>query len=284
MSDSTLLYEIEHGIGTKHFMLYKRENHKFQTHMHRCFEIVLVLEGELNMRIENEYYPVRKNDLVLIKPNIIHNYTTLEGKHSSCIICVFSADMIAAISVALTKYKVPEFIYHWTPELYKNLFLNMDKARDLATEKGFLYTICGLFYQQLDFVTEDTQIRDNDLIRDVFIYMENNLSGSCELINCANELGYNQSYISRRFKSIVGMPYYAYVQKVKIDHACYLLQNTQDSIMSVASQCGYMTISSFNRTFKLQTGVSPGEYRKKTERINSGPDELSEKERVDDRL
>ena len=56
MNNSTLFYEIEHGIGTGHFMMYRREDHRFQAHMHRSFEIVLVLDGELSMRIEKSDY------------------------------------------------------------------------------------------------------------------------------------------------------------------------------------------------------------------------------------
>ena len=267
MDNSLLFYEIEHGIGREHFKVYRRENHRFQAHMHRCFEVVLVLNGELSMRIEKSDYSLVKGDLVLIKPNIIHNYTTSEGKHSSCVICVFSSDLIAAVSGALTKYKIPEFVIHKTPQLFIDMFMGMDETRDLATVKGFLYTICGLFYKQLDFVTEDVQIKDTDLIRDVLIYIEKNMSGSCDLTNCAKALGYNQSYISRKFKAVVGMPFYAYVEMIKMDHACYLLLNTKDSILSIASQCGYSTISSFNRFFKIVTGTSPGEYRKKAGEI-----------------
>ena len=263
MNNSTMFYEIEHGIGTGHFMVYRREDHRFQAHMHRSFEVVLVLEGELSMRIEKSSYSLVKGDLVLIKPNINHNYATPEGTHSRCVICVFSSDLIAAVSGALTKYKIPEFVIHKTPQMFIDMFMGMDKNRDLATVKGFLYTVCGLFYKQLDFVTEDVQIKDTDLIRDVLIYIEKNMSGSCDLTNCAKALGYNQSYISRKFKAVVGMPFYAYVETIKMDHACYLLLNTKESILSIASRCGYSTISSFNRFFKIVTGTSPGEYRKK---------------------
>ena len=41
----------------------------------------------------------------------------------------------------------------------------------------------------------------------------------------------------------------------------YLLLNTKDSILSISFQCGFTTLSSFNRTFRLIKGMTPGEYR-----------------------
>ena len=62
------------------------------------------------------------------------------------------------------------------------------------------------------------------------------------------------------------MSYSEYMRNVKINHACYLLQNTDSSISSIAAQCGYTTHSSFNRAFKQITGITPQEYRSR----NSG--------------
>ena len=46
-----------------------------------------------------------------------------------------------------------------------------------------------------------------------------------------------------------------------MDRACYLLTNTKDSILSIAIQCGFTTLSSFNRTFRMVKGMTPREYR-----------------------
>ena len=57
--------------------------------------------------------------------------------------------------------------------------------------------------------------------------------------------------------------YSDYVRNIKISHACYLLRNTRESVIDIASQCGYFSISSFNRNFKQMTGFSPTAYRDK---------------------
>jgi AraC-like DNA-binding protein len=242
-------------------MLYERENHVFPMHMHRCYEFVLMISGEMSMQIEKEKYLLKEGDLVLIKPNRLHSYDTPRGANGKCLICVFSHDLIAAVSESLVRYKLASPIIQNLPRFYRDMFEGMNEDKDLATVKGFLYTVSGLFYQSLDFRTEDDVAKDTILLRDIFVYLENNISEACTLKGMAEALGYNPAYISRYFARIVGVPFYAYVQSVKMDRACYLLTNTKDSILSIAIQCGFTTLSSFNRTFKIVKGMTPREYR-----------------------
>ena len=259
-----LLYEIEHGIGTGHFMLYERENHVFPVHMHRCYEFVLMVSGEMNMRIEKQDYLLKEGDIVLIKPNRLHSYDSPRGSGGKCIICVFSQDLIAAISDSLMRYKLPSPLIHHVSVFYREMFEGMNEGKDIATIKGFLYTICGLFYQDLDLNAEDDVSKDTILLRDIFVYLESHMAEPCTLKGMAEKLGYHPTYISRYFSKIVGIPFYEYVQSVKIDRACYLLMNTKDSVLSIAISCGFTTLSSFNRTFRIVKGMTPREYRRTT--------------------
>ena len=40
-----VFYEIEHGIGTNHFLFERNVDHSFPLHMHGCYEMVLMQEG-----------------------------------------------------------------------------------------------------------------------------------------------------------------------------------------------------------------------------------------------
>ena len=256
-----VFYEIEHGIGTNHFLYERNTDHSFPLHMHRCYEMVLMLEGEMKMEIDKEEFLLQSGDLILVKPYRIHSYETKPGKSGTCLLCVFSDDLIAAISGAITKYRLRSVALHNIPPLYKDIFIHMQTKSDLASIKGFLYMLCSLFYSEIDYTTEDTFSDSKQLLRDIFIYIENNVDNACTLHDLAKELRYNESYLSRMFLKNVGIPYSEYVRNIKIDHACYLLRNTNESIFSIASKCGYTTPSSFNRCFKQLIGISPLEYR-----------------------
>ncbi len=259
-----VFYEIEHGIRSNHFLYERNTDHTFPLHMHRCYEMVLMLDGEMTMQIDQQEYHLRSGDLILVKPYHIHSYQTLPEKHSECALCVFSGDLIAAITDALTKYRLSSLVLHDVPALYRDVFLKAQSYNDIAAIKGFLYLLCSMYYRHLNTEEEDLFTSDNGLLRDMFIYIENNVDKPCTLHELANELRYNESYLSRMFQKSVGVPYSEYVRNIKVNHACYLLRNSDESILNIAMKCGYATLSSFYRSFKQLIGINPNEYRMKT--------------------
>ena len=258
---SMIFFEIEHGLGSNHFLFERNTNHYFPLHMHRCYEMVLMLEGEMNMEIDKTMYRLTEGDLILVKPYRIHSYETEEGKSGICLLCVFSDDLIAAISAQMNKYCLRSPVIHDIPQLYRDLFLHMQDKDDAASVKGFLYTLCSLFYRELDQSTEDVFMGNMKLLSNIFIFIEKNVDKSCTLHELSKELRYNESYLSRIFLKHTGISFSDYVRNIKIDRACYLLRNTDENIFSIAKKCGYTTHSSFNRSFKQITGATPHEYR-----------------------
>ena len=53
-----------------------------------------------------------------------------------------------------------------------------------------------------------------------------------------------------------------YILQTRIAHAIYLLNTTQMSIQTIASQCGFDDGNYFTRIFKRTQGQSPRQYRK----------------------
>ena len=97
----------------------------------------------------------------------------------------------------------------------------------------------------------------------MFEYVEQHKETSCTLGDLSKALEYSPVYLSRFFHENTGMPYHEYARMVKMNHACYLLKNTGESILDISLQCGYASLSSFNRSFKQLVGENPTEYRKK---------------------
>ena len=258
---SMVFYEIEHGVGTDHFLFERNTDHSFPLHMHRCYEMVLMLEGEMKIQLDEREYILQAGDLILIKPNRLHRYETETGKGSTCLLCVFSGDLIAAIHDALSKHRLRSAVIRQVPALYREVFETMGRAEDLPTVKGSLYLLCALFYRLTDQTAEEESVGDAALLHKVFTYVENHIADSCNLSDLARELKYNESYLSRIFAKHVRTPYSEFVRAIRIDHACYLLRNTDESVYKISVKCGYTTQSSFNRSFKQITGVTPNQYR-----------------------
>ena len=53
-----------------------------------------------------------------------------------------------------------------------------------------------------------------------------------------------------------------YLNRQRIEQACFQLAATDDSITEVAYKCGFNDLSYFIRTFRKYKGVTPGRYKK----------------------
>lgn len=73
------------------------------------------------------------------------------------------------------------------------------------------------------------------------------------------------SACSRFFTRTTGQTLMAYLAQVRIGHACRLLGETSRPIVDIAFDCGFGTISNFNRCFRELRGRSPRDYRKQLE-------------------
>ena len=83
-----------------------------------------------------------------------------------------------------------------------------------------------------------------------------------------DQLNVSRRTLERQFKESLGISLYSYIKQQLMEHAEQLIQNGL-SINKVCKQCGYNSLSSFYKAFKMQTGRTPVEYRSSCININS---------------
>ncbi|HEA53667.1 hypothetical protein LCGC14_0683820 [marine sediment metagenome] len=71
----------------------------------------------------------------------------------------------------------------------------------------------------------------------------------------------SSAHFCRIFKKTYGIGFIDYVNSLRIEHACELLNNTSNPISSIGYECGYSNISNFNRNFRKYVGKSPSAFR-----------------------
>ena len=76
------------------------------------------------------------------------------------------------------------------------------------------------------------------------------------------------THFRRLMESAAGMSPLEYVTHLRLQMATTLLTETNDRALDIATNTGFTTLSSFNRHFKKQLGMSPREWRKRGARID----------------
>lgn len=93
-------------------------------------------------------------------------------------------------------------------------------------------------------------------------YIFDNLTGTISLAAAASLAHMSEATFSRYFKRASGITFSEMVKKLRIAHACRLLDSTDSTIATVASDSGYNNLANFNRQFLAELGMTPREYRK----------------------
>lgn len=91
-----------------------------------------------------------------------------------------------------------------------------------------------------------------------------NYGGSMSSQEVADRLNISRSHLHRVFSQEYGMSIGKYIQQVRMNRACFLLDNSPLRIYEISNSVGYENQLYFSSAFKKHTGISPTEYRKKT--------------------
>ena len=86
-----MFYELKH-LGSPHYLkVEKGENFSFPMHLHQCFEVIVVLSGEMKITVDGIEYILKSREALLIFPNQIHSLESTQSQH---VLCIFSFFLI----------------------------------------------------------------------------------------------------------------------------------------------------------------------------------------------
>jgi AraC-like DNA-binding protein len=250
-------------------------------HFHPEYEIVLNINGNGTRIIGDSVELFDTYDMVFVAGNIPHswnyyrNNSSLPEKHG--IMLHFKLDSIGESLLSQHEFHDLKEILNeaergivFCPEDAKNAeqhlvkmieskgidkmieFLNLCKILIYSEKKGYL---CSENYK-LDF-----DERGNKKMSDVYTYVRENYFRSISLEKIARIAKMSPFAFSRFFKKNCGAGFVEYLTRVRTNKACYLLRETEYQVQEIATECGFASISNFNKQFRKTEGISPREYR-----------------------
>lgn len=99
-------------------------------------------------------------------------------------------------------------------------------------------------------------------INRAFEYIEKNYPGQITLKDISQAAGFSEYYFSRLFKEYTGQSFLSYLNTYRVKQAEKLLRSTEKSVLEIALDSGFNSLTTFNRIFKKIKGCSPSYYRK----------------------
>mgnify|MGYP002134132949 CR=1 FL=1 len=112
--------------------------------------------------------------------------------------------------------------------------------------------------QRLAAETADTQ-----RLKTLLQWLSAHYTEELRVADAAGVCSFSASHFMRWFRQMTGQSFVAFLNEYRLNAAAEALQATDETVLTIASRCGFENLSYFNRAFKAHFGMTPREYRKK---------------------
>jgi len=255
-------------------------------HFHSEYEIIYIQESSGTRFVGNNIEKYRSGDIFLIGSNLPH-YMKSDDIY-------LSEDNNLKVKGTIIQFE-KDFMYHSInhyPHFIKIKNLLEESQRGVYFPSGcspklqnLLETIpleTGIdqitaFLQLLKEMSEistrkiiSSSDSTNNIIMDnvsridkILSFLNKHYTRNVSLAEISSYAAMNPSAFCRFFRSKTGKSFKNYILDMRIGYACKLLLMNDINILQISTECGFDTISHFNKTFKKNMGYPPSEYRRK---------------------
>lgn len=108
-----------------------------------------------------------------------------------------------------------------------------------------------------------------ELMLQAVYYIKLHYAGDIALTDIAHYANVHPSYLSNAFQKEMGLSLREYITRERMEAAKALLAKGELRVQDVAEQVGVHDVKYFSRLFKKAVGMTPGEYREKSQKRGS---------------
>ena len=258
----------------------------FYPHLHRHDEVQLtwVIRGEGTLVVDNNMHSFRPGDIYLIGANQPHvfksdpyyfNHASEDATEAMTIFFnpngklthLFDLAELKTLKTFFQKHKAGFGIPEPHREDTRQMMQRISESSGVDQLTAFLEmlrkfcSIPGL--KELSTVTEMASVSENEGIRlgNIYHFIMMNYAQPLTLEDVARQAHMTPQAFCRYFKKRTRHTFVSFLNEVRINEACKKLTDGGfDSISTIAYNCGFNSITNFNRVFKTIIGKSPSEY------------------------
>ena len=220
------------------------------------YEIIYVTKGEVFMREEATDIHLRKGDLVLLSPNIMH-VGTQKSSNVSFYWVHFFAEALPFEKCIFERYG--------NSHLFKELLhtCNLPKCPEYLVNSILVHILSELFH-----LCEENKQSYDSTAEKIYEWVRISATAKLKVKHIAEHFGYSSDHISRICKKNYGIGAHDLVNKFLLLRAKELLCNTNKYVKEIAAELGFDDDKSFIGYFKYHEGCFPSEFRNKYGRIH----------------
>ena len=149
----------------------------------------------------------------------------------------------------------------------RQLYFGDDESVDYKTigftVKNFFEYVNDFIYATCESIKSRNENAQSDKFKNIIKYVNENYSDSNLSLNILADVFElsDITYISKQFKKITNENFLSYLERIRIEKACELLDGKLQ-VKEIAEAVGYLSDVSFRRAFKKRIGLSPSDWIK----------------------
>jgi AraC family transcriptional regulator, dual regulator of chb operon len=241
-----------------------REANASSPHRHDFYEAFLVLEGQGWHHLNGRCLPLAKGDLVGIRPQDAHWFSTDKDQ------CLGFVNL--AVSAAL--WQSFHTVLGLDPWLLKSLEVTLHPAEtqrlahelDQIAKSEDPLALLRVLNRIREFLTQPGD-HSTDPPPAWLEALRRELAERAEAL--VEPVGYWQKrsgrspeHLARSCRRYYGITFSELLNRARIERAKFLLRNTDEKVTTIAFDCGYGNLANFHRVFARLTGRTPNAWRR----------------------
>lgn len=257
-------------------------------HTHNCIEMFYILSGSCTHIVEDRNKRRTYNQLTagyyyIMDHSISHGFENL-SKDFHIVNILFLPHLIDASfsDIANTEQLISHpSIGFAIPKLSEKLFNQplIDKngkilrlferawqtyiAQEFGARSLFRCYITEILIISLrNILNEGNHLGREQVITFLCAYIDKHYAEDFSLAGLCAENDWNNSFVSRKFKEVMGITFETYLQSTRCRNACILLVETRMKIEEIGEKVGYPEPCHFRKIFKRIIGTSASAFRR----------------------
>ena len=245
-------------------------------HIHGEIELLYIFSGTFGTRLaDGSEYIAYEGDVVCINSNVAHATFAASSGNMRYGLIQFKADSFKRASRVDSYLSIISNIKGKNIEIFRDCDINhyckflFERSKDAEPSRTLyltsgIYGVLGSLYG-CGFLVDESENVDRKKVKKLLSaleYISKNYKEDISLNEVCETVQMSSFYFCRLFKSTLNMGFTDYLNSVRIRHAEEMLGETDKSILEIALENGFSSVSYFNRVFKSLKHCSPSEYRR----------------------
>lgn len=246
----------------------------FYPQVHDFYELSLVIEGKLNMTVDNWKQDIRRGTLLLLRPGDVHSRAP--AGDSIYINIAFPSKLITDMFVYLDKPAGEGLITGAAGPLIVSLsaaettllqtrlerlnLIPVNKPEEVCTQLRLLM-LEVVMQHILPLVERGSEMSCPVWLGALAKKLEDPENFSCTLGELSEMSGRTKEHLCRSFRKYFGVAPTEYINAKRLNYAANLLLHSDMKVVDVAFASGFQSLSRFYHAFREEFGVSPLDYR-----------------------